>query len=198
MVNQVRNRFTSVDVDVTFCPDPELSVLHAYDTLFTAGPCLLGASLNRVMGRNGQQSHVPGEVQNLWTSPQRERSIEGTSFVVGITQEEHMHHRIPGRTVILHQNKWDMGAHRFTFLEQNLVVAATDLPDSNDLENKKDTDEAGEEQEEHEHYSKTHAKTGIYGLHHLYTDEKQANEDIRIIVDASWYAQKEVAASMIK
>ena len=41
VVNHVRNRFTSVDMDATFCPDPELSVLHAYDTLFTAGPYVL-------------------------------------------------------------------------------------------------------------------------------------------------------------
>ena len=34
VVNNVRNRFTSVDVDNLFCPDPELSILHAFDTFF--------------------------------------------------------------------------------------------------------------------------------------------------------------------
>lgn len=192
VVNQVRNRFTSVDVDATFCPDPEISVLHAYDTLFTAGPCLLGASLNRVLGRNGQHSHIPGELHGIWDDPQRELSIKGSSFVMGMEEESAiLHHRIPGRTIILHQNKWDMGAHRFTFLEQNLVVAATDLPNSNDLEKEDSEENNGGEQ--HEHYSKTHAKTGIYGLHHLYNDDQQANEVIRIVVDASSYAEKQRA-----
>jgi hypothetical protein len=149
VVNQVRNRFTSVDVDATFCPNPELSVLHAFDTLFTAGPCLLGASLNRVLGRHGQTQFEAGEIQ--------------TSVAV------------PGRTIILHQNKWDMGAHRFSNLAQNLVVAATDLPDSNDR-NKVTTEGGGKK----EHYSTTHAKTGIYGLQHLYTDSRRANEDVVI------------------
>jgi len=142
VVNHVRNRFTSVDVDATFCPNPELSVLHAFDTLFTAGPCILGSVMNRVLGRNGQEQFEPGSMT---------------------------HDTIPGRTIILHQNKWDMGAHRFTLLEKNLVVAATDMPDYDDREST-------------EHYSKTHAKVGIYGVEKLYTDRTKANEDIRIQV----------------
>jgi hypothetical protein len=156
VVNQVRNRFTSVDVDATFCPDPELSILHAFDTLFTAGPCLLGASLNRVLGRHGQTPFEAGEIH----SP----ILDDVGYNGDKVQ-------IPGRTIILHQNKWDMGAHRFTNLGQNLVVAATDMPDSNDREKVED---------KKEHYSKTHAKTGIYGLAHLYTDSRRANEEIRM------------------
>jgi hypothetical protein len=203
VVNQVRNRFTSVDVDATFCPHPELSVLHAYDTLFTAGPCLLGASINRVLGRNGQTSHVPGEV-DMWNSTHQRTLIEqATSFVVihdenGETNDRNqinVEYKLPGRTVILHQNKWDMGAHRFTFLEQNLVVAATDLPDSDDrekqtAENKQSSDQ---QQPQHEHYSKAHAKTGVYGVEHLYIDRKRANTSIRIMIDASLHAKKETS-----
>jgi hypothetical protein len=193
VVNQVRNRFTSVDVDATFCPDPELSVLHAYDTLFTAGPCLLGSSLNRVLGRNGQTSHKPGELKDLWTGEQRDRTAQGTSFIVGADHEDHLEARIPGRTVILHQNKWDMGCHRFTFLEQNLVVAATDLPDSNDRE-KQSPEEGGGSPE---HYSKTHARIGIYGVKNLYQDQNSANEDIRITIDASRHALEKQHAKAI-
>jgi len=150
VVNQVRNRFTSIDVDATFCPNPELSVLHAYDTLFTAGPCLLGATLNRVLGRKAQTSFVPGEMA-VPTDP----------------------YQIPGKIVILKQNKWDMGAHRFTLVEENLVVSATDLPDSNDRENLEGKSS---------HYSTAHAKTGVYGLERLYVDRDPAMEDVRIIV----------------
>jgi hypothetical protein len=70
---------------------------------------------------------------------------------------------------------FQMGAHRFTFLDQNLVVAATDMPNYDDWEKLEDK----------EHYSKTHVKTGIYGLEKLYTDNKKANEEIHIVVDAT-------------
>jgi hypothetical protein len=164
VVNQVRNRFTSVDVDATFCPDPELSILHAFDTLFTAGPCLLGSSINRVLGRHGQTQFEAGVIATSSEMPVTDGSPASTSS------------SIPGRSIILHQNKWDMGAHRFTLLDQNLVVSATDLPDSNDRENIEGNKE---------HYSKTHAKTGIYGLENLYIDNRRANEDIRIHVGAA-------------
>jgi hypothetical protein len=197
VVNQVRNRFTSVDIDATFCPNPELSVLHAYDTLFTAGPCLLGSSLNRVLGRNAQTSHFPGELHNLWSGKQRALSEHGTSFVdLGINGDEsnamNIHHRIPGRTIILLQRKWDMGAHRFQNLDLNLVVAATDLPDSNDREK---VDNENDDENKHEHYSKAHAKTGIYGVEHLYTDRDSADEEIRMVVDASMFVAKHLVAA---
>jgi len=70
-----------------------------------------------------------------------------------------------------------MGAHRFTLQEKNLVVAATDMPASDD---RKDQDDAPE------HYSKTHVKAGIYGLDKLYTDNVRANEELRFYVDAQW------------
>jgi hypothetical protein len=202
IVNQVRNRFTCVDMDETFCEyhedrskikQPELSVLHAYDTLFTAGPCLLGSSINRVLGRPGQTSFHPGEIKDSWDSNYHNKIKEGTSFVIGLAGDDadyNIEARVPGRTIILHQNKWDMGAHRFTFVEENLVIAATDLPDSNDLLS--DSDEITEDDKDsktppHEHYSKTHAKTGIYGVDHLYTDRTIAYEDIRIFVNVSKY-----------
>ena len=206
IVNQVRNRYTSVDIDATFCPNPELSLLHAYDTLFTAGPCLLGASINRVLGRPPQTSHVPGEVQNLWDGPQRQLSIDGTSFVLtsGEMSDAAMEHRIPGRTIILQQNKWDMGAHRFTFVEQNIVVAATDLPDSNDramnilIDNENaDGEEDSKQQQQHEHYSKAHARTGVYGVEHLYYDRNIAHEEIRIEIDATLSIKKQLAAAVL-
>ena len=158
VVNQVRNRFTSADVDATFCPNPELSVLHAFDTLFTAGPCALGAAINRVMGRKGQASFTAGEMVQTKHSNNHDKTALAPP--------------IPGRTIILHQNKWDMGGHRFTLLEQNLVVAATDLPDSDDRESAANTALAsGAGSKQKEHYSKTHASVGIYGLEHLYNEE---------------------------
>jgi hypothetical protein len=195
VVNQVRNRYTSVDVDATFCPNPELSVLHAYDTLFTAGPCLLGATLNRVLGRDGQSSFRPGNL-DPWGEDfsLRQRARQTTAdLVLGVDDDGDAAKRIPGRIVLLQQDKWDMGAHRFTLLERNLVVAATDLPDSNDREN---LEEDADTEKKHEHYSKTHAKTGVYGVEHLYVDRVQAGEDIRIVVQGAHVAQKVVHSTL--
>jgi hypothetical protein len=44
----------------------------------------------------------------------------------------------------LKQDKWDMKAHRFTWVEQNLVVAATDFEDYDDRKNLDETDEVVE------------------------------------------------------
>lgn len=55
-----------------------------------------------------------------------------------------------------------------------MVVAATDMPDYDDREQIEDNGE---------HYSKTHVKTGIYGVDKLYIDKHKANEIIRIHVD---------------
>eukprot|EP00984_Skeletonema_dohrnii_P030011 scaffold21083_cov111-Skeletonema_dohrnii-CCMP3373.AAC.1 len=41
VVHNIRNRFTVVDYDQMMCDNPELSVSHAYSTLFTGGPCIL-------------------------------------------------------------------------------------------------------------------------------------------------------------
>jgi hypothetical protein len=75
---------------------------------------------------------------------------------------------------------FQMGAHRFTLLEKNMVVAATDMPDYDDRK----------QIEDQEHYSKTHVKTGIYGLDKLYIDNHKANAVIRVEVDGSRHRSK--------
>ena len=164
VVNNVRNRFTSVDVDNMLCPSPELSISHSFDILFTAGPCLLGLAINSVLGRHPQTSFEAGDIDPF----QSERSASRMEDV----PVDDLRHKIPGRTVILHQNKWDMGAHRFTWEEENLVIDATDMPDYDDREKI----EGGT------YYSDTHVKFGIYGLDKLNEDQKIANEDIRVVV----------------
>jgi hypothetical protein len=145
------------------CPNPVLSVSHSVDTLFTCGPCILGAALNDVLKRHKQHEWVSGDV-DIWES---ERGKDNGVVVVAPDDPRLL---IPGRTVILDQNKNDMGAHRFTWVERNLMVAATDMPDYDDRPPDK------------EHYSKTHEKVGVYGLKKLYVDNNKANEEIRIIV----------------
>eukprot|EP00591_Stephanopyxis_turris_P002829 CAMPEP_0195523994 /NCGR_PEP_ID=MMETSP0794_2-20130614/23555_1 /TAXON_ID=515487 /ORGANISM="Stephanopyxis turris, Strain CCMP 815" /LENGTH=794 /DNA_ID=CAMNT_0040654123 /DNA_START=498 /DNA_END=2882 /DNA_ORIENTATION=- len=167
VVNNIRNRFTSVDVDNMLCDtQPELSISHAFDTLFTTGPCIFGIAVNAVLNRHLQTTFDSGDV------PYDEKDVADADAV------------IPGRSVILRQNKQDMGAHRFTLVESNMVVAATDMPDYDDRQFiKKDAPEGDEgEKQEVVHYSKTHVKVGVYGLHGLYEDFTAANEDIKIIV----------------
>ena len=178
VVNHVRNRFTSVDVMQTMCPQVDFRLSHSYDVLFTskfsfdhkklqtnienspigfvvqqfsAGPCILGASLNKLIGRETQSSFEPGE---FLSSVETDRTF-----------------LFPGRFIFLNQAKDDMGAHRFTYLERNLIVAATDMPDYDD----RVTTENGVEG----HYSKLRKKAGIYGQEGLYADNNIANEDIR-------------------
>jgi hypothetical protein len=108
VVNNVRNRFTSVDVDNLFCPDPELSILHAFDTLFTAGPCILGAMINKVLGRHGQTPFEAGEI-DIWEASKQQASSNNKEFIIGVEDKPSL--RIPGRTIILHQDKWDVSRH---------------------------------------------------------------------------------------
>ena len=68
-----------------------------------------------------------------------------------------------------------MGAHRFTLLEKNMVVAGTDLPASDDRK---------KNEKPKEHYSNTHLKGGIYGSDKVYVDNVRANEEIRLYVNA--------------
>jgi hypothetical protein len=163
LVNQVRNRFTSVDVDAKFCPPSpetsilETSVLHNVDTLFATGPCLLGASTNQVLRRDLQTQFESGDIQ----MPSRGADGGNETFV-----------NIPGRTVILHQNKKEMGAHRFSLGDLDLIVAATDLPNSED--------EPGTAKRRH--YGSTHKKKIIFGVKDVYRNQEQANEDILIKV----------------
>ena len=183
VVNNIRNRFTAVDYDDMLCPNPILSVSHTVDTLFTCGPCILGAGINNLLGRHMQTEFEIGDV-DIWQNERQSqqqikagknapyKSGDASNAVAATTvRPEDPRLLIPGRTVILEQNKNDMGAHRFTWADRHLIIAATDMPDYDDRPPSK------------EHYSKTHEKAGVYGMRKLYTDTKRANEEIRITVE---------------
>lgn len=172
VVNNVRNRFTSVDYDDMLCPNPVLSVSHTVDTLFTCGPCILGASLNDVLKRHRQTGFDYGEI-DVFETEKKKLEINGSSSNKRITVSvDNTDPRllIPGRSLLLRQNKGDMGAHRFTNAAANLIIAATDMPEYDDRP------------KSIEHYSKSHVKFGVYGLTKLYTNNKRANEEVRIRV----------------
>lgn len=159
------------------CPNPVLSVSHTVDTLFTCGPCILGAALNILMKRHPQTEFKVGTL-DIWGSEEA-TTRSATTFSngdmdfddFGDAEKDDPRWLFPGRTIILHQNKQDMGAHRFTWLEQNMIVASTDFPDYDDRSSTV------------EHYSKAHENVGVYGLHRLYHyRHSRVNENIRIRV----------------
>ncbi len=86
VVNNVLNRYTTVEYDHMFCPQtPQLALLHRYDLLFTSGPCILGAVVNQVLGRPSQMQIEEGDLSHA-----------------------HATEAIPGRTVILGDDKDDV------------------------------------------------------------------------------------------
>jgi hypothetical protein len=85
---------------------------------------------------------------------------------------EHSRDKVPGRVVILHANKKDMGCHRFTLVEKNLIVAATDMPEYDDRESVDG---------HNTHYSKLRVKGRIYGMSGLYKDRDVAHEAIKFV-----------------
>lgn len=162
VVNNIRNRFTAVDIDNMLCPTnanhrlPDLDLSHSFDLLYITGPCILGGALNTVLGRHIQSHIAPGELAEIY--PPILSDIE-SSF-------------IPGRTIILGQNKTDMGSHRFTFLDRNIIVASTDMPDYDDRKGAK-------------HYSdstKENRQT-LFGMKGVFKNLVPANELIKINVD---------------
>ena len=176
VVNNVRNRFTNLDMDNLFCPNPVLSVQHFYDYLHFTGPCILGAAMNTVLGRHGQSHFTAGEmdISNLTTPSWMEK---GTDFISGPYKDPFQ--KLPGRVVLLRQNKWDLGAQRFTFIEKNAIVAATDFEDQHEDDSNEDEDGG----DEHLHYFGF--RTLITGSKLVYDNTERANEDIRIYIDSS-------------
>jgi hypothetical protein len=145
--------------------------IHRSDALFTTGPCILGGVVNKVLGGYGQESFEAGELDRRDES-KRAALERGTAFVIGVDGEPSR--RIPGKSIILHQNKHDMGSHRFTRVDKNMLVAATDLPDYDDRKN---------QDRPPKHYSKTRVKGSIYGLDGVYTDDVRTNDELRFYVD---------------
>jgi Glycosyltransferase sugar-binding region containing DXD motif len=175
VVNNVRNRFTSVDYDDMLCPNPVLSLSHTVDTLYTCGPCILGASLNDVLQRHRQTGFDFGDIDIFETERNKYIEIHGntTESIRATITPSDPRLLIQGRSVILRQNKEDMGSHRFTHASANVIVAATDMPEYDDRP------------ETLVHYSKSHVKFGVYGITKLYTNNDRANEEVRIRVKSA-------------
>lgn len=156
VVNNIRNRFTSLDVANTLCPNVDLTVAQKWSVLFTSGPCILGATVNKMLNRHPQTSFKSGDLNLM------------SKYVVSSSNST------IGRAIIIQGNKHDMGAFRFTHTEKNLVVATTDMPNFDDrpLSGKKNIPE--------NHYSNVNKKGQVYGTKGLYKNKIVSHENIRI------------------
>ncbi|KAK1739400.1 hypothetical protein QTG54_009943 [Skeletonema marinoi] len=126
------------------------------------------ASIVPILPNLAGESTPPTSAAQLFPDEMSDVEDDGIQHGDLITDVE-----VPGRTVILNQNKWDMGAHRFTWLDNNLVVAATDMPDYDDRQELK-----GEDKDQAAHYSKTLDRTTLYGYKKVYTDREIAHERV--------------------
>ena len=105
VVNQVRNRYTSLDVDASMCPEIVLPMLHQHDDLFLTGPCLLGQAVNRALGRHPQSNLATGR---------------------------HQVRRLLGQVVILQHNKTDLGSQRMSDPDHSGRILCATALEAND------------------------------------------------------------------
>ena len=163
VVNNIRNRFTSIDYDDMLCPNPVLSISHKVDVLFTSGPCVLGAAINDVLQRHRQTGFEAGDWKDLHRSYRSDRMNVG-------------------RVIVLNQEKEDMGAHRFTKVDTNQIAAGTDFPEVSDRDIPVKQQQRPAVDDRHSHYSSTHQADAIYGLEGVYVNQVRANEEISLTV----------------
>lgn len=161
-VKQIRNRATSVDLEIDLCQSPDHWVVHTWSTIFLTGPCLLGSAMNQLLGHRPQQSFAAGEV----VIPHGSEMSHFRSTLRKLKEAP--------KIVLLHYDpEWKaLGAQRYMLLEKNLSVAATNFGGW-----KKDADRL--------HYTETPNAwgPGIWGLSGVYRDSERVNEDIRITID---------------
>ena len=136
----------------------------------------LTASLNDILKRHRQAGFGYGEIDLFATEKQEISSGKhrrANEHYLSLVKPDDPRWLIPGKIVLLKQNKYDMGSHRFTATDKNLIVAVTDMPEYDDRP------------KSIEHYSKSHVKFGVYGLTKLYTNQDRANEEIRIRINST-------------
>ena len=181
VVNRVRNRFTAVDLMFDNGPHPNLMTLQSSEVFYITGPCILGTSVNKVLGRGHEQAYYPGNLR--WHS----KSSFSQSSMDALLEQHYGQSKVHegqsdrredffGRTVILDKTMNRGDGKRFILKESNIVVAASHIPDT--LHNTRDEN----------HYSKTHDNESyeqieqnfIYGVGDPYKDDVKANANIKL------------------
>jgi hypothetical protein len=130
---------------------------------------MLGMSLNKFLGRDPQAHFEPGDI-DLWEVEKKKAASTDYEFLIPPSDPRLL---ATGRIVILQNALDDLGAHRFIWEERNMMICATDMPDSDDRPKNV------------QHYSKSRQFHGVYGLKRLFTDNIIADENIKIVVKRS-------------
>jgi hypothetical protein len=105
-VNNIRNRFTSVDYDAMFCPyPPAFELTWKYPNHMTTGSCIFGTAVNSVLGRTLSSPFEAGELtyNNL----------------------ENGYDKFPGRSVILQPEFAEKKTLRFMNAQENLIIGTS-------------------------------------------------------------------------
>lgn len=154
LVNRVRNRFNAFDFDHQFCPRPPFYELyhHLYQVMV---PEALAPSVNEVLGRPQRRP--------FYYSGDLTFDCNCTPPVLAPF----------GRTVFLEATHVSGSPRLVHYVERNLLVA------SYDIDGVKDSAE-----QKMGHYTdvfrESREKNIPYGLEGVYSDQRKANEDIRL------------------
>lgn len=156
IVNNIRNRFTSIDYDAMFCPfPPAFELSWTYPNHLTTGSCIFGAAVNSVLGRSLSSPFEAGDLQCY--------NLNNCSSI------------IPGRSVIFQPEFTEKKTLRFMNVQENLIIGTsvrsevetwpesmlyTSAPTGNSLKN------------------------SVYGRNGIYVDDVCANEDIILFVSS--------------
>jgi hypothetical protein len=156
-VNNVRNRFTSVDYDAMFCPSPPTFKLSwKYPNHLTTGSCIFGAAVNSVLG-------------HTLSSP----------FEAGDLFHDHLKNgygKIPGRSVILQPEFTEKKTLRFMNVQENLIIGTSV---------RSEVETWPESMLYSSAPTGTSVKNSIYGRNGIYVDDISTNEEIVFYASSS-------------
>mmetsp|Transcript_24721 Transcript_24721/g.36900 ORF Transcript_24721/g.36900 Transcript_24721/m.36900 type:complete len:172 (-) Transcript_24721:1209-1724(-) len=139
--------------------------VRAGPNLLLSGPCALGVSVNEALGKYPLSKFEVGLMDD--SSYGR---IDSNAKTENIIRED----LIGSHYLILMQDKWDLGAMRFTDPERQIVVATTDMPGLSknpahgDLQHEKEKEVP---RNTRLHYSVAAHGQMVWGSKHVYEDQ---------------------------
>lgn len=162
LVNLILDRSNVLDLERDVChvsgkDGIETWKVRAVQELLLSGPCALGISVNEALGRNPTTSFDIGWLDSVTMSLYQNFDV--------------------GDTLILLQDKNDLGAMRFTDAERNIMVASTDM---NGLSKKPLRNHKSDHKSNGmKHYS-LNSGSWLWGTRGIYNDTKVSTEYIKL------------------
>ena len=196
-LNMILNRADAFDIEQEMCQisgrEMDYWKIRLSPPLNLCGPCSLGISVNEALERDsmsryevglmkadhngyrwGINSDSPGHL-NFNILKVRRPAFSGFKIFESTVGAQLF---LPFST---QQNKKDLGSHRFTDVERDVIVGSTDIFGVTAKAintGKKDT-------KKRQHYSKAIKENSVWGAHKVYVDNKMANETITFVLSIS-------------